>query len=161
LSPGRVKNILFSTSSRPALGSIQPIQWLPGSPSRCQSGRGVMKQTTHLQLVPRLRKCGSIHPLPHTPIWCSAELVKLRDNFTLTMTLYFYVHLGPSERASLNQLSRSTLRHPPEDGDRSSLRNVVVFCKTSTYETMDRVQKKPNSSELSLLYNGALNTPQR
>jgi hypothetical protein len=44
------------------------------------------------------------------------------------------------------QLSRSTLPHPPEDGDRSSLRNVLVFCKTSTYQTMDRVQKKPNSS---------------
>jgi hypothetical protein len=56
--------------------------------------------------------------------------------------------LGPSETASLNhwsQLSRSILPHPPEDGDRSSLRSVVVFCKTSTYQTMDRVQKKPNS----------------
>jgi hypothetical protein len=38
---------------------------------------------------------------------------------------------------------------PPEDGDRSSLRNVVVFCKTSTYQTMDRVQKKPNNSVFS------------
>jgi hypothetical protein len=28
--------------------------------------------TTHLQLVPRSRKRGSIHPLPHTPSWCSA-----------------------------------------------------------------------------------------
>jgi hypothetical protein len=27
---------------------------------------------THLQLVPRSRKCGSIHPLPHTPSWRSA-----------------------------------------------------------------------------------------
>jgi hypothetical protein len=44
------------------------------------------------------------------------------------------------------QLSRSILPHPPEDGDRSCLRNVVVFCKISTYQTMDRVQKKPNSS---------------
>jgi hypothetical protein len=34
------------------------------------SGRGV-KLTTHLQLVPRSRKCGSIHPLPHTPSWRS------------------------------------------------------------------------------------------
>jgi hypothetical protein len=34
--------------------------------------------------------------------------------------------LGPSERASLN--------------------HAVVFFKTSTYQTMDRVQKKPNSS---------------
>jgi hypothetical protein len=31
-SPGRVKNFLFSKSSRPALGSTQPpIQWVPGA----------------------------------------------------------------------------------------------------------------------------------
>jgi hypothetical protein len=31
-SPGKVKNFLFSTSSRPVLGSTQPpIQWLPGT----------------------------------------------------------------------------------------------------------------------------------
>jgi hypothetical protein len=31
-SPGRVQNFLFSTASRPALGSIQPpIQWVPGA----------------------------------------------------------------------------------------------------------------------------------
>jgi hypothetical protein len=28
--------------------------------------------TIHLQLVPRSRKCGPIHPLPHTPSWHSA-----------------------------------------------------------------------------------------
>jgi hypothetical protein len=36
--------------------------------------------------------------------------------------------------------------HPQEDGDRPSLRNVVVFCKTSTYQMIDRVQKKSDSS---------------
>jgi hypothetical protein len=30
------------------------------------------KLTTHLQLVPRSRKHGSIHPVPHTPAWHSA-----------------------------------------------------------------------------------------
>jgi hypothetical protein len=35
-----------------------------------------------LHLVPRSRKCGSIHPLPHTLSWRSAYLVKHRDNFT-------------------------------------------------------------------------------
>jgi hypothetical protein len=29
----------------------------------------------------RSRKCGSLHPLPHTPSWHSAYLVKRRDNF--------------------------------------------------------------------------------
>jgi hypothetical protein len=38
---------------------------------RGESGRG-MKLTTHFQLVPRSRKCGYIHPLPHTPSWHSA-----------------------------------------------------------------------------------------
>jgi hypothetical protein len=33
---------------------------------------GGVKLTTHLQLLPRSRKCGSIHPLPHTPSWRSA-----------------------------------------------------------------------------------------
>jgi hypothetical protein len=37
-------------------------------------------------------------------------------------------------------------KRPQRFGDWIYLRNVVVFCKTSTYQTMDRVQKKPNSS---------------
>jgi hypothetical protein len=46
--------LLFSTSSRPAVGC-----------------RGV-KLTTHLQLVLRSRKCGFINPLPRTPSWRSS-----------------------------------------------------------------------------------------
>jgi hypothetical protein len=38
---------------------------------RGKSGR-VVKLTTHLQLLPWLRKCGSIHPLAHTPWWHNA-----------------------------------------------------------------------------------------
>jgi hypothetical protein len=37
---------------------------------RGESGRGV-KLTTHLRLVTRSRKCGSIHPFPHTTSWRS------------------------------------------------------------------------------------------
>jgi hypothetical protein len=51
--------------------------------SRGYSGRGV-KLTTHLQLVPGSRKCGSIHPLPHTTSWHNASFVKHRDKFTFT-----------------------------------------------------------------------------
>jgi hypothetical protein len=36
-----------------------------------------VKLPTHLQLEPRSRKRGSIHPLPHTPPWHSAYLVQL------------------------------------------------------------------------------------
>jgi hypothetical protein len=34
--------------------------------------RQVREADHSLQLVPRSRKCGSIHPLPHTPSWRSA-----------------------------------------------------------------------------------------
>jgi hypothetical protein len=81
-SPSRVNNFLFSTSSRLALGLTQPpIQWVAAALSPGVSGCGV-KLTTHLQLVPRSRKCGSIHPLPRTSSWHSAYLVKHSDNFT-------------------------------------------------------------------------------
>jgi hypothetical protein len=60
-SPGRVKNFLFPTLSRPALGSTQPsVQWLSG------------READHSQLVPRSRKCGFKHPLPHKHSWLSA-----------------------------------------------------------------------------------------
>jgi hypothetical protein len=58
-----------------------------GSPSllyngyRGHSGR-VVKLTTRLQLVPRSRICGSIHPLPHkeTPwLWSASELCRPSD----------------------------------------------------------------------------------
>jgi hypothetical protein len=57
---------LLVTASRPALGRAQPpIQWLPGALPQWWSGWGV-KLTTHLHVVPRLRMCGYILPLPHT-----------------------------------------------------------------------------------------------
>jgi hypothetical protein len=56
-SPCRLKNFPF-TSSRPVLGPSQPpVQLVPGTVS---SG---------VKLVPMSRKCGSVHPLPHTPSW--------------------------------------------------------------------------------------------
>jgi hypothetical protein len=53
--PGRSKRFFSTTVPRPALGSTQPpIQWVPGSLSPGQSGRGV-KLTTHLHLEPGSR----------------------------------------------------------------------------------------------------------
>jgi hypothetical protein len=71
---GLVWSRIFSSPRRP--------DWLFGPLSllfngyrrafpRGWSGRA-MKLSTHLQLVPMSRKCGSIHPLPHTPSWSSA-----------------------------------------------------------------------------------------
>jgi hypothetical protein len=54
-------NFHFSMSFRPAMGSTQtPIQWVPGALTPDKSDRGV-KLTTHLQLVPKSRKRGSIY----------------------------------------------------------------------------------------------------
>jgi hypothetical protein len=66
-STGRVSNFHFSISSRPALGSTQPpIQWVPWASFPGCKTVGALKQTTHLELVLRSRKRGSIHPPPHT-----------------------------------------------------------------------------------------------
>jgi hypothetical protein len=89
-----VKNFHFSISFRPVLWSTKPpISWVPGSLSYRLSGRA-MKLTTHLQLVPRSRKRGSIvHPLPHTSSWRSVELVKHRDKFTLLYLYIFFLYM--------------------------------------------------------------------
>jgi hypothetical protein len=71
-SPGSVKNFLFSISPRPGLGSTQPsTQWVLGTLSPGVNRQGV-KLTSHLHLVPRSRKRGSIHPLLDTLSWRSA-----------------------------------------------------------------------------------------
>jgi hypothetical protein len=70
-SPGGVKNFLLFTSSSPAPGPTQPpIKWVPGALSSRVKLPG-READHHLQLVPRSRKCRSIHPLPHTPLWRS------------------------------------------------------------------------------------------
>jgi hypothetical protein len=49
---------------------VPPIHWVPGdlSPDLKRPGR----EADHLQLVPRSRKRGPIHPLPHTSSWRGA-----------------------------------------------------------------------------------------
>jgi hypothetical protein len=87
LIPGRVKNCLLFTSSRPTLGSIQPppIRWVPGTLSSVVKRP---RREAHLHLMPRSRKCGSIHPLPHTPSW-RTQSVKHKATLPSPIFLFF------------------------------------------------------------------------
>jgi hypothetical protein len=85
LVPVGVKNFYLSTSSRPALGSTQPpIQLVPGafSPGIKRPGREADHSPPTNAEVKKTSERRSIHPLPHTPSWGSAYLVKYSYNFT-------------------------------------------------------------------------------
>jgi hypothetical protein len=45
----------------------------------------IIKRTTHLKLVPTLRMCGAIHPLPHTSTWKLAQSLRYTDYFDVTL----------------------------------------------------------------------------
>jgi hypothetical protein len=71
-SPGRVKNFLFSTASRPTLEPTQPpVQWVPRSLS-LEVKQPELETDHSPPASAEVKKCGSIHPLPHTPSWRSA-----------------------------------------------------------------------------------------
>jgi hypothetical protein len=77
------KIFLFSTASRPILGSTQsPIQRVLGALSL-----GVKQQGHDAGHSPpssvEVKKGGAIPPLPHMSSWHSALLIKHRDNFYL------------------------------------------------------------------------------
>jgi hypothetical protein len=64
-SPERVRNLLFSASSRSALGPTQsPIQWVPGSlsPGVKRSGRGADHSPPTSAEVKKIRIYASIPP---------------------------------------------------------------------------------------------------
>jgi hypothetical protein len=65
LRPGRIKNFLHMVQIS---SEVHPTSYAMGTGGSFPGGEA----TTHLHLVPRSRKCGSIHPLPHMPSWCSA-----------------------------------------------------------------------------------------
>jgi hypothetical protein len=106
--PYAIYNSVCNTVSRMAVGPTQPpIQWVRGSLSLGQSGRGV-KLTTHLHLVPRSRMRGSIPPLSQYVFmaWC---LVKHRYNF---YTERFSDRLGPASHWAVKTRARDKTRAP-------------------------------------------------
>jgi hypothetical protein len=72
-----------------------------------------MKLTAHLQLVSRSRKCGSVHALPYTPSWHTAELIKHRDNFTLQPTYVLVVFVAVSFLLAFPAISYMHSSSPP------------------------------------------------
>jgi hypothetical protein len=66
-TPGRVKNFLFSTSSRPALGSTHPrIQWVLGALSSGVKRPG--REVDHLPPASaEVKKMWIYTSTPHTP----------------------------------------------------------------------------------------------
>jgi hypothetical protein len=61
-----VESRIFSSPHRPDRLWGPPILLSNGYPGSYPEAKetGIVKLTTHLHLVPRSRKCGSIHPLP-------------------------------------------------------------------------------------------------
>jgi hypothetical protein len=65
VSEGHINTLLSNINLKP------PIQWVPGALT--PGVKRPDREADHsLKLVPRSRKRGSIHPLPHTPSWRSA-----------------------------------------------------------------------------------------
>jgi hypothetical protein len=70
-SPGRVKNLLFSRSSRPVLGPIQdPIKWVPGAFS--QGVKRSEREGDNPEISSEVKKMWIYTPLPHTASWRGA-----------------------------------------------------------------------------------------
>jgi len=66
-NPGRAKRFFSSKPSRPPLAAIQPpIWWLLGSFPEGNAA-GVVRLTSHFNLVLMLGMPGAIHPLSHMP----------------------------------------------------------------------------------------------
>jgi hypothetical protein len=62
----------FPGQSLPKTGLIVSLEEAMDLSRDRQIEEDVVKLTTHLKLVPRSRKRGSIHPLPRTSSWRSA-----------------------------------------------------------------------------------------
>jgi hypothetical protein len=80
-----VRSLIFTSSYRPDRLSGPPNLQSNGKrgPLPQRKRAQALKLTTHVQLVPRRRKRGSIGPLPHKSLWRSVHFLKRMDNFTV------------------------------------------------------------------------------
>lgn len=67
-----------------------PVHWVP-----CGYFPGGRTAVAGNRLVPSLRIRGSMHPLPLTPSWRSAQFVKHRNNFTSSLLIVFKILDSP------------------------------------------------------------------
>jgi hypothetical protein len=66
------QKMFFFTRSRPTVRPTKPLtKWVLGVPHK---GKVVVREAghTHIHLVPKLKMCGTIPPLPHTSSWLDA-----------------------------------------------------------------------------------------
>jgi hypothetical protein len=61
---------------------MKQSKWNKGRAKKFARKKLSVKLPTYLQIIPGSRIRGSIHPLPDTSSWRSAQLIKHRDNFT-------------------------------------------------------------------------------
>jgi hypothetical protein len=80
--------LLFTTASRPTLGSTQPrIQWVPGTLSL--GVKWLRREADHSpHLAPRLRIRGCMYLLPHTSSWRGTYLSSRTFTFTLQVPCF-------------------------------------------------------------------------
>jgi hypothetical protein len=55
------------------------------------------------------RKYGFIHPLPHTPSWRNASLLKHRDKFTFIVKVFMKIRYNEIEKTTIKPNSQSYL----------------------------------------------------
>jgi hypothetical protein len=130
-SPGTVKNFLFSTSSRPALGLTQPpIRWVPEALSPGYSDRGV-NLTTRLHLMKKsraaelyLHSCSHLHSMAFNLLRPQATssllyvkkkafgqkakaVFSLRASNTPSISIHTYTYRGSTHSQAKQSASRS------------------------------------------------------
>jgi hypothetical protein len=100
-SPGTAKIFLLSTASRPVLGPIQPIQWVPGAHSPGLKRPGLEADYS----PPTSAEVKNMWIYTSTPPYAFMAqcLVKHRDNFTFISQLHAPAALLPEKQPTVSR----------------------------------------------------------